>query len=494
LPAAPAAAQIALPAGFEAIPLTPPMEGAVAMAFAPDGRIFIAHQNGLVQVVRNGAIISTFIDLSQEVNSQIDRGLLGIALDPNFLTNRFVYLLYTVDRFHGEPDGHPAEATFARLTRYRGSLPSGGNVANLTTRTVLIGAVPSAGIPCCWASHTIGALRFGNDGSLFLASGDSARFDFADGGGLTPGCFDPGMFPRAHDVGAFRAQALDSLSGKILRVDPATGGGLPDNPFWDGAATSNRSRVWASGLRNPYRFAVRPGSAAGTPGALYLGDVGWENYEEINVARGGENFGWPCFEGVAATPFYDDLTPPAFGCETIETPGSPGPLAAPLLRWHHAASALSFPANAYVGFCATGGVFAAGNADSGALRDGFFFADHTYGWIKVLRVDANDQFVSLSHFATGAGGPVDFAIDPLTGEVAYLALFAGRVYRIQQVFRGGDLNQDGAVNVADLLVLVSVWGPCPGGVPQLDPPCPGDLNGSGNIDVTDLLEVIFNWG
>jgi glucose/arabinose dehydrogenase len=104
-------------------------------------------------------------------------------------------------------------------------------------------------------------------------------------------------------VGAYRAQLVGSHAGKLLRLDPITGNGVPSNPFYDpGAPRSARSRVWAMGLRNPYRFARRPESGShdpndADPGSLYIGDVGWDTWEDIQVATvGGRNFGWPVFE------------------------------------------------------------------------------------------------------------------------------------------------------------------------------------------------------
>src|SRR5262249_13657816 len=126
------------------------------------------------------------------------------------------------------------------------------------------------------------------------------------------------LMTAAENVGAFRAQLVDSLSGKILRLDPATGNGVPGNPFYEpSAARSPRSRVWGLGLRDPQHFTVRPGSgsaraADGRPGTLYIGDVGSGAWEALVVARDGRmNFGWPLYAGVGNdTTDYAEL--PAF--------------------------------------------------------------------------------------------------------------------------------------------------------------------------------------
>ncbi len=134
-----------------------------------------------------------------------------------------------------------------------------GNVANLASRLVLIGHDEEDGIANCHASHAVGTAAFGDDGSLFVGAGEGAHFEHVDGGqDLTQ--FDPlceQMFGD-QDVGALRAQDYHSLAGKILRIDPATGLGYPNNPFFDGDPASPASRIWVLGLRNPFRFTVRP--------------------------------------------------------------------------------------------------------------------------------------------------------------------------------------------------------------------------------------------
>src|SRR5690606_27204779 len=145
--------------------------------------------------------------------------------------NGHVYMAYPV-----APEGGTRpkmlKPTFSRVVRYTGTPASGGNVADPASRLVLIGEQPHEGIPACYA-HLFGALRFGEDGSLLVSTGDAAHYEFPDGGGNDPDCFLPPLFDPEQDLGAFRAQHLDSLAGKILRIDPATGLGLPDNPYWN---------------------------------------------------------------------------------------------------------------------------------------------------------------------------------------------------------------------------------------------------------------------
>ena len=132
-------------------------------------------------------------------------------------------------------------------------------------------------------SHAIGSLRFGPDGALYVSNGDGASYNSAD--------------PRAA-----RVLDIDSLSGKILRIDPLTGEGLVDNPFYDGDPNSNRSKVYQLGLRNPYRFGIDS-----VDGQVYVSDVGWFTTEELNAAGPGADFGWPYYEGTEPTTQYNLL-------------------------------------------------------------------------------------------------------------------------------------------------------------------------------------------
>lgn len=221
-----------------------------AMAFAPnvDGntRLFVSEKPGSLRVVKNGTLLMTpFLSLS--VNSSSERGLLGIAFDPSFATNHFVYAYYTrsASPIKNRVSRFTADATFD-------SAVSGSEV-------VLLDNIPSDA-----GNHNGGALHFGLDGKLYISTGD---------GGQT------------HT----NAQLLSSLSGKILRINPD--GTIPsDNPFL--TTTGARGEVWAYGLRNPFTFDVDP-----TSGKMYINDVGELTWEEINLGVRGANYGWPTCEG-----------------------------------------------------------------------------------------------------------------------------------------------------------------------------------------------------
>ena len=280
-----------------------------AIEWTPDGeKVFVAQQNGVVKLVENGSTNSEpFIDLSAEVNNTRDRGLLGLAVHPDFPNQPYVYLAYTYDPpevfentgLAGE-DGKGNRPS--RVVRVEADPKTNFSTAIPGSEVVIVGSngtwenisrpdgnstndlsIPPSGItpdgenlPDYLAtdseSHSIGALEFGIDGSLFISNGDGTSYNVVD--------------PRT-----VRVQDVDNLSGKILRVDPITGEGLSDNPFFDGDPNSNRSKVYSLGLRNPFRFTVDPDK-----NQVVVGDVGWTTWEEINTGRGA-NFGWPYFEG-----------------------------------------------------------------------------------------------------------------------------------------------------------------------------------------------------
>ena len=276
------------------------------LQWAPNGLLYVAEKSGTVAVVENGSVLpAPFIDIKDRVNRAIDRGLLGLTVHPDFPGTPYVYLLYTYDPpetagLVGEdrPDGKGQRVS--RLTRVTADATSDYKTAVPGSEVVILGKAstwenigdPEAEqndpapfacgpdgafvddcIPADGWSHSIGTVAFGPDGMLYVGNGDSSTWSTVNSGSL-------------------RSLRIDSLAGKILRIDPDTGQGLPDNPYWDGDADSNRSRIWYLGLRNPFRFAVHP-----TDGKVWAADVGWEDWEELNQAPGGADFGWPCYEG-----------------------------------------------------------------------------------------------------------------------------------------------------------------------------------------------------
>ncbi len=431
----------------------------VEIAFLPDGRKLVCEDAGMVWVVlANGTkSFPPFLDIRPEVALYSDLGMLGMAVDPDFATNRWVYLAYAVD-----PNGDGVEddeERFARLTRYQASVGN-PNVADLASRQVLIGATWTQGMVVTHTTHTVGAIRFGADKSLLLSVGEGAHFEEVDDGNLDFNAFTPGKTDPEEDIGAFRAQTLNSLCGKVLRVDKETGLGLASNPYWNGDGTAKRSKVWLYGLRNPFRFCVRPGTgstniADGDPGTLYIGDVGRDTWEELSVAQvGGLNFGWPCIEGPANSDDYQAVTMVHTGnpnvlCSAAPSAENPAAKTGPKLWWHHADSTSSNP-NGWTGETAVGGCFYTGTSYPPAWQGRYYVADWTDGWIRAVEVDANDDVLGWADFVTNALGPVTVQAEPATGNLHFISLFTNEILRVRytgavSVTPGGAARLDLAV-------------------------------------------------
>jgi PKD repeat protein len=260
----------------------------------------------------------------------------------------------------------------------------GGSVAQPSCQNF---AVTADCIPSDGASHSVGDVKFGADGKIYVSTGDAASFDEVD--------------PLA-----LRSQNIDSLAGKILRINP-DGTAPTDNPYFNGSVTANRSKVWNYGLRNPFRFTFRPSNSV-----LFIGDVGWFSWEELNVGTSGANFGWPCREGSIQTPGYT--------C-TASSPQS-------------ALYAYAHDPQTGAG-SVTAGVFYTGNSYPTAYTDTLFFGDYAQDWIKRAVIDSNNNLIAVEDFQFDAGGPVAFATD-LQGNVHYLSIYTGEVRKI--VYTGGN--------------------------------------------------------
>ena len=375
----------------EIVTTLPPYD-AVGMTFAPDGRIFVWQKTGLVRIFKNGVLLTTpFVDIRSRVNSYGDRGLLGLALDPGFSTNGYVYLLYAYES--GSNPNNTAART-ARLTRVTAS-PSNTDVALSGSEVVLLGslgnkpcsryAAGSDCIPSDGDSHSIGTLRFAPDGKLFVGIGDGAGYIETD--------------PLA-----LRAQDLNSYSGKILRVN-SNGTAPGDNPFDDGT-NSIRSKVYSYGLRNPYRFSVHP-----LTGEVYLGDVGWASWEEINRGRGA-NFGWPCYEGqLAQSDYQQQFTQ----CQQLPA----GAVTPPLYTYSHSE-----------GSTVIGGNFYNATQYPTQYRGNYFFADYSAGFIRRMTFDANGNLLGVFPFATDVVAPVSLELGP-DGALYYISISSGEIRRIK---------------------------------------------------------------
>jgi len=357
-----------------------------AMAFAPDGRIFIAEKGGTVRVIKNGALLPTPVITLTDINTFGDRGLIGIAVDPNFSSNKYLYLSYTYENTPGSNFSGQKTGRIVRVT-------VSGDTASESSKVVIVGTVGgNAATPSCdnypkgtdcipsdSMSHSVGGLRFGPDGKLYATFGDGANFDIAD--------------PRS-----LRAQDLDNLAGKVIRIN--TDGAAPStNPFYTGDQNANRSKVYAYGMRNAFRFNFQP-----TTGLLFLGDVGWSNWEEINRVIAGGNYGWPCYEGVGAT---------SHNC-TASGATNPTYTYGHDLNGAGSVTAGSFPSN---------------GAYPAAYNNSFFFGDYAQNWIKRMVIDTNNNVVSVNDFMDNPDGPVDVSTGP-DGNIYYLSIYTGELHRL----------------------------------------------------------------
>ncbi len=316
-------------AGFRSQRIAAGLVEPTAMAFAPDGRLFVCEQAGALRVVKGGVLLAEPF-LALEVSSAGERGLLGIAFDPDFGANGHLYLHFT----------RPSDPAHNRVSRFTAD---GDRVAPESELPILdldpLGAA---------TRHNGGAIHFGPDGMLYVATGDNA---------------DPA-----------NSQTLSNRHGKLLRL--RRDGTIPDdNPFYD-EAEGDRRAIWALGLRNPFTFDIQRGT-----GLLFVNDVGEHAWEEIHRGAPGANYGWPELEG----------------------PGDDVRFEAPVHAYAHGGSGAGRRAIA-------GGAFY--DPDTLQFPAGYegdyFFSDYVGGWIR--RRDGASGAVSL--FADGLATPVDLKVGP----------------------------------------------------------------------------------
>jgi glucose/arabinose dehydrogenase len=226
-----------------------------AMEFSPDGRLFVCLQGGALRVISNGNLLPTpFVTVPTSANNE--RGLLGIAFDPDFANNQYVYVYYTVIT-------SPIHNRVSRFT-------ANGDVAVTGSETPILDLdnLSSA------TNHNGGAIHFGPDGKLYVAVGENGN--------------------------SANAQSIDTRLGKILRIN-SDGTIPPDNPTAfpgiPGSPSGANQAIWAVGLRNPFTFGFEPGT-----GRLLINDVGESTWEEINDGIAGSNYGWGLCEGFCSPP------------------------------------------------------------------------------------------------------------------------------------------------------------------------------------------------
>ncbi|MEQ1858338.1 MAG: Ig-like domain-containing protein [Chthoniobacteraceae bacterium] len=517
----------ALPPGFIERDFGSSWSEPLGLVFDPSvpDRAFVWERQGRVWIVENGVKHPLpVVDLSDEVGGWRDFGLIGFALDPNFAQNGFIYLYYCVDRHHLIHAGTPAydpqannyfSATIGRITRYTARASDGFRSVDPASRRVLVGESIATGFPVLFQSHGPGQLVFGRDGTLLASCGDGASYEVLDDGGevgsyAAQGLAD-GIIRSKENVGSFRSQLVDSLCGKIVRIDPATGDGIASNPFYTAAnPRSARSRVWTLGLRNPYRICLKPGTGStnptdANPGTIALGDVGWEARESHHIIDGpGKNCGWPLYEGFSNELLYQasdavnrDAPNPLGGFfrfrdllirATLGTPSWPNPLN-PALQvpssiprfMHHRPvldigrdealpgpvrtgifsgnTATTIPVGApgspvagpqFIGECATGGVFYTGTDFPASYAGTYFFADYAANWIRNLTLDANNKPTLVRNFLPAASGPVFITTHPTRGSLYYVGLAANIVRQV--VYTASDNRPPTASASADATI------------------------------------------
>lgn len=353
---APAALAATLPGNFAETKIGAANNG-TAMDFSPDGKLYVLEQPGTMKVFSGSGATSWtqiapsgnfFTGSPLTVSSSGERGLLGIAFDPNYASNRYLYCYYTAT----------TPAVHNRISRFTANADGSQVVAGSEVTLMDLDNLTSA------TNHNGGAIHFGPDGKLYVAVGENAN-------------------------GA-NAQSLANRLGKMLRLNPDPANPIPaDNPSTfpniAGSTSGNNKAIWAVGLRNPFTFAFQPGT-----GRLYINDVGEGTWEEINLGAAGANYGWRTVEG--------------------PSPANVAGMTYPFVGYHHSNGSLTFPTPGYTGNVICGGAFynAPNYTFPADYVNDYFFGDAGANWIRRYDYTTN----SVSDFATNSGGASDMKVGP----------------------------------------------------------------------------------
>jgi len=323
------------------------LSSATAFAAAADGRLFVAEQNGNLRLIKASQLQPTPV-LRLAVDARGERGLIGVALHPQFAANGLIYLHHT-----STEGGSHNRISQVRLDPANPDVALAGSLRTLVALPTLSGAT----------NHNGGAMHFGVDGKLYVGVGDNAN---------------PALAPD-----------LNSPLGKLLRLND-DGSIPPDNPHY--ASRSGLARaIWAHGLRNPFTFAVQPGS-----GRMHINDVGQVSWEEINLGAAGADYGWPRSEGPGG--LAPGITSPLFAYPHVDS-NPPG----------------SGPGGFFIGSAIAGGSFYPSQGPLGAPWQGnYFFADFVSGFIGLLdignssgKTSGNGHAYPAYSFGRVDGNPVD---------------------------------------------------------------------------------------
>lgn len=356
-------------------------------AFLTTKRVLVSEKRGVVweaNLATNEQRI--VLDLRKDTSIGYFRGLMTVAADPDFARNHFIYVLYSV--INGKATS--TAPTTARVARYTLGVSGEadhphvllGTVRGRSCSTVASSAdcIPSD------LDHLGAQIAFAPDGTLFISTGD--------GGG--------------HDLqvekDALRAQDVNSLGGKVLHIT-RNGLGVPSNPFFDGNPKDNRSKVWATGLRNPFRLARDPQT-----GALVTGDVGSHRFDELDVVPRGADLGWPCYEAdmhhlpYASTSF----------CRK---------------SYARSKSSLTWPLKTEPSTTViVGGTFLPKGLASD-VHGTYLFASLGHGWLRAMSLSARDLEATSHVLANGLPGPVAIHTDG-AGELYILCLGTGDLLHV----------------------------------------------------------------
>jgi glucose/arabinose dehydrogenase len=415
----------------------------ISMEFSPvnSNLIFVAEKAGLVKTIdTTTGQVSTILNIQSQVNNIQDRGLLDIAIHPDLANSPYLYAFYVVDppgttgTGNAGVDGggnrysHVVRYTLDASNGYKTVVPNSGTVivgntgrsasdisgggaidstSDFTARDSELntdGSFKQNYLKVDSRSHAGGSLEFGPDGKLYISIGDGTSFN-------------------ATDTRTVSVQNINSLSGKILRVDPVTGQGLADNPFYSGQSLdANSAKVYQLGLRNPFSISFDQN------GQLFITDTGWNNYEEVNSGGAGANFGWPYFEGGdlganIRTPGYQSIPSAAAfyaavaSGQIVITPAYRG--------FSHTSTDPGFQVQAVVG----SDDVIRGSAYPVALNNDYVFADYSQG--EIFAVDVFDRTnvkflikvpgIAPVHYKMGADGYLYF-VDIGRGAIGHLEI------------------------------------------------------------------------
>ena len=438
-------------AGFQDVVL--PQTGLVdptVIQFGADGKIFVAEKSGLVYAYDSLADTTptVVVDLRTAVHNFWDRGMLGMALHPNYPSTPFIYVMYAYDAIPGgaAPRWGTANQSGDPCPTPPGATNNGCVITGRISRFNVVnpglwplGAATEEVLVTDWfqqfPSHSIGALVFGADGALYATGGDGASFNYVDSGqtASTPPANDP-----AGQGGALRSQDIRTsgdpvtLDGSVIRIDPDTGLALPGNPRFGTDPDSNGKRIVAHGLRNPFRMTVRPGT-----NELWIGDVGWDTWEEINRVVDGsdavvDNFGWPCYEGTALSGYQ------SFGiCQQLPA----NAVTPPYYTYNHAAKVVAGEACPSGSSSISGLAFYPefGGTYPDVYKKALFFSDFSRTCIWAMRAGADGlpNPADRVTIKSGGGGAVNLVSGP-GGDIFYPGLDDDRLHRI--TYTSGNLS------------------------------------------------------